>query len=126
MEGTKIKPGKGNAGRGVSYTRIHQLPEPPDHLGPDGRELWLEFGNEMVAAGVMQKLDLWPLRQLAGLWDRHMQAMRTGGEILASESSTLRLLFVEFGATPASRRRVEAINGKNKDNPFSRFRGSAA
>lgn len=129
VQGTKIKVGKGakgNVGRGVSYTRIHKLPEPPAHLGPDGRELWEEFGNEMIAAGVMQRLDLFPLRQLAGLWDRYMTAMRNGGEILAADSSTMRLLFAEFGATPASRRRVSQSGSENKGNPFAGFKQPTA
>jgi phage terminase small subunit len=129
VQGTKVKVGKGNkgnVGRGVSYTRIHKLPEPPAHLGPDGRELWEDFGNEMIAAGIMQKLDLFPLRQLAGLWDRYMNAMRNGEEILAADSSTMRLLFAEFGATPASRRRVATNGSEDKGNPFAGFKQSPA
>lgn len=112
--------------QGVDYTPLFELPEAPPHLLEDGRKLWDEFGRELAAAGVLQSLDVFPLALLAGLWDRHMSAMRGGDEITAADSTALRTLFAEFGATPSSRRRVTPNVSKQIINPFTKFRSTNA
>lgn len=129
VQGTKVKVGKGNrgnVGRGVTYTRIHAVPEPPDYLNEHGRELWNDLAGEMVAAGIMQRTDVWPLRQLCVLWERFMAARAGEGEFLAADNSNMRLLFAEFGMTPASRRRVAPSGSEDKGNPFAGFRNNTA
>jgi len=127
-QGTRAKPGEveRKAG-GIDYEPLLKLPDPPGYLGPDGREMWTQLGEQLMKAGVLQVPDMWMFRLLCGLWDRNQRAMRGEGmlEVLASDNSTLQRLLSEFGAPPSSRRRIAPSGNAKDQNPFNKFKPQA-
>ncbi|MCY1297950.1 putative phage terminase, small subunit, P27 family [compost metagenome] len=101
------------------YDLIEEFPEPPQHLNPDGVEMWRNLGPQLVAARVLQVVDLYSLEQLCFSWQRFRQKAKVGMELTAAEDTALKSLFSEFGMTPASRRKVASGGEKPKGNKFA-------
>lgn len=80
----------------------------PQHLNPDGAQAWNDLGPKLVAAGVLQEVDLYPLEQVCYAWQRFRQKAKAGMDMSASDDNALKALWSEFGMTPAARRRVAA------------------
>lgn len=90
------------------FAPVREFPVPPQHLNPDGAFAWSDLGPKLVAAGVLQEVDLYPLEQLCYAWQRFRKKAKADMEITASEDNALKALWSEFGMTPAARRRVAA------------------
>jgi phage terminase small subunit len=90
------------------FAPVRVFPDPPQHLNPDGAAAWNDLGPKLVAAGVLQEVDLYPLEQLCYSWQRFRQKAKAGMDMTASDDNALKALFSEFGMTPAARRRVAA------------------
>lgn len=90
------------------FEPVATFPEAPQHLNPDGRDAWNDLGPKLVAAGVLQVVDLYPLEQLCYAWQRFRKLAKADMDITASQDNALKALWSEFGMTPASRRRVAA------------------
>ena len=88
-------------------------PEPPQHLNVDGATMWKDLGPQLVAAKVLQVVDLYALQQLCYAWQRAVAKQKAGMDITAAEDTALKALLSEFGMTPASRRKV-AQGGADK------------
>ena len=101
------------------YDLIEEFPEPPQHLNPDGVEMWRNLGPQLVSARVLQVVDLYSLEQLCFSWQRFRQKAKAGMELTAAEDTALKSLFSEFGMTPASRRKVASGGEKPKGNKFA-------
>ncbi|MFP1683351.1 hypothetical protein ACLD0W_12635 [Alloalcanivorax sp. C16-1] len=101
------------------YDLITEFPEPPQHLNPDGAQMWGQLGPQLVGAKVLQVVDLYMLEQLCFAWQRFRQKAKAGIDITAAEDTALKGLFSEFGMTPASRRKVSSGSSKAKGNRFS-------
>jgi len=102
------------------------FPGAPQHLNPDGAEMWNGVGAQLVACGVVQVVDLYALEELAYAWQNFRQKAKAGMEVTASEHNALKGLLQEFGLTPAARRRVVAnITEPPKQNRFRQFGHSA-
>jgi hypothetical protein len=70
---------------------------------------------------VIQVVDLYALEELAYSWQVFRQKAKAGMEVTASEHNALKGLLIEFGLTPAARRRVVAnITDPPKANRFAR------
>lgn len=123
VSGTRNKAGVKN---GADFELVHQLPECPDTIGAPGQELWRTCGEQLIKAGLLQKGDMFSFTLMARLYDRVDTALATGAEVLSSDINTLRLLFIEFGFTPCSRRRIVPNENAQKQNPFAGFRSEAA
>jgi len=102
------------------YDLIDDFPDAPQHLNPDGAEMWDRLGPQLVSARVLQVVDLFSLEQLCFAWQRFRQKAKCGMELTASEDTALKGLFSEFGMTPASRRKVTSGDVKPKGNAFSK------
>lgn len=87
---------------------VREFPAAPQHLNPDGLDMWTTLGRELVGCGVLQSVDLSALEQLCYCWQIFRQKARAGMEVTASEHNALKGLLAEFGLTPAARRRVVA------------------
>lgn len=90
------------------FAPVREFPDPPQHLNPDGAFAWRDLGPKLVAAGVLQEVDLYPLEQLCYAWQRFRKKAKADMDITASEDNALKALWSEFGMTPAARRRVAA------------------
>lgn len=101
------------------FDLIDDFPEAPQHLNPDGAEMWATLGPQLVAARVLQVVDLYSLEQLCFAWQRFRQKAKAGMELTAAEDTALKALFSEFGMTPASRRKVASGGERPKGNAFA-------
>lgn len=90
------------------FAPVRAFPDPPQHLNLDGAGIWKDLGPKLVAAGVLQEVDLYPLEQLCYAWQRFRKKARADMDVTASEDNALKALWSEFGMTPAARRRVAA------------------
>lgn len=104
------------------FDLVQQFPDPPQHLNVDGAAMWKDLGPSLVAAKVLQVVDLYPLEQLCYAWQRFRAKSKAGMDLLAAEDAALRNLFSEFGMTPASRRRVSTGAAPAKANKFANNR----
>ena len=95
------------------FDLVEDFPEPPQHLNVDGAAMWSDLGPQLVAAKVLQVVDLYALQQLCDAWQRAVAKQKAGMDITAAEDTALKALLSEFGMTPASRRKV-AQGGADK------------
>ncbi len=101
------------------FEQVTQFPDPPQHLNQDGAAMWRELGPQLVAARVLQTVDLYALEQLCYAWQRFRAKAKAGMDMTAAEDTALKALFSEFGMTNASRRRVTAGPEALKGNKFA-------
>jgi len=108
------------------FESISYVPEPPEHLGDAGRELWHRILARFVPAGAMVATDLPALEILCDAWDwfhrmrAELRDMAPGSkEALGTERAMRQLLdrlrgwFSEFGMTPASRGTLPTVPGED-------------
>jgi len=108
---------------GPEFPPVEQFPAPPAHIPAYGVEIWNRLGPELVAAGVLQVVDLLALEQLCYAWHQWSLQARAGDTISAAENTSLRMMLAEFGCTPSSRRRIPTSGNKDKANRFDKFKG---
>lgn len=101
------------------FDLVEDFPEPPQHLNVDGAAMWTDLGPKLVAAKVLQVVDLYALQQLCYAWQRAVAKQKAGMDITAAEDTALKALLSEFGMTPASRRKV--AQGGDKKKPGNKF-----
>jgi phage terminase small subunit len=101
------------------FDPVDDFPKPPQHLNPDGVAMWSELGPQLVAARVLQTVDLFILEQLCYAWQRFRKKAKADMDITAAEDSALKGLFSEFGMSPAARRRVTSGGEEKKGNRFA-------
>lgn len=101
------------------FDLVTEFPDPPMHLNADGAGMWTDLGPKLVAAKVLQVVDLYALQQLCYAWQRAVAKQKAGMDITAAEDNALKALWSEFGMTPASRRKVSAGGDKKSSNRFS-------
>lgn len=104
------------------FEQVKDFQPAPQHLNPDGAALWKALGDQLVACGVLQVVDVYALEHLCYLWQLYRQKAKAGLDVTASESNALKALFSEFGLTPAARKRVvQNITEAPKGNRFAKF-----
>lgn len=101
------------------FDLVSVFPDAPQHLTIDGALMWADLGPKLVAAGVLQVVDLYPLEQLCYAWQWFRQKAKAKMELTASENNALKALFAEFGMTPASRQKVTTGGDGPKGNRFA-------
>lgn len=101
------------------FPPVTDFPAAPQHLNPDGAQMWDHLGRLLMATGVLQEPDLYALEQVCCAWSRFREKAKKGIDITASEDNALKALWGEFGLTPAARRRVVASTETPKGNRFS-------
>jgi phage terminase small subunit len=103
----------------VEYALVEEFPAAPQHLNPDGAEMWANLGRQFTAAKILQEVDLYLLSTLCYAWQEHEKKAKAGMEVTASERNALKALFAEFGIGPASRRSVKAVGEAKAKNRFA-------
>jgi len=106
-----------------AFDLVNDFPKPPSYLGHEAKKMWKEVGPQLVAAGVLQVVDLYPLEQLCYTWQRFRTSAKAGAAITAADNAALRTMFSEFGMTPAARRRVAASKAIPTEGAANRFAG---
>lgn len=101
------------------FDLIEDFPDAPQHLNRDGAEMWERLGRQLVAAKVLQVVDLYSLEQLCFAWQCFRKKAKADMEATAAETTALKALFSEFGMTPASRRKVSSGGEQKKGNAFA-------
>lgn len=101
------------------FQQVKEFPAPPQHLDVDGAAMWKSLGDQLVAAGVLQVVDLFALEQLCYAWSRFRKKAKAGMDVTASEDNALKALLADFGLTPAARRRV--VSNLVEAPPANRF-----
>lgn len=101
------------------FDLVDEFPDPPQHLNVDGAEMWTRLGPQLVAARVLQVVDLYALEQLCYAWERFRKKAKAGMDVTAAEDTALKALFSEFGMTAASRRKVTSGTDKKPGNAFA-------
>ena len=101
------------------FDLIDDFPDAPQHLNRDGAEMWESLGRQLVAAKVLQVVDLYSLEQLCFAWQCFRKKAKADMEATAAETTALKALFSEFGMTPASRRKVSSGGEQKKGNAFA-------
>ena len=101
------------------FDLVEDFPPAPQHLNADGMEMWRNLGRQLVAAKVLQVVDLYSLEQLCHAWQCFRKKAKADMDSTAAETTALKSLFSEFGMTPASRNKVAASNDKPKGNKFA-------
>lgn len=111
---------------GVVFDLVTEFPDPPQHFNTDGMEIWSNLGPQLVAAGVLQIVDLYQLQQLCYAWQRHVAKQKAGMPILAAEDNALKSLWSEFGMSWNSRQRLANRDKPKRPNPFynNKFRNN--
>jgi phage terminase small subunit len=101
------------------FDLVDVFPDAPQHLSSDGAEMWRTLGPQLVAARVLQVVDLYSLEQLCFAWQCFRKKAKADMESTAAETTALKALFSEFGMTPASRSKVASGGEKPKGNKFA-------
>lgn len=111
--------------------RMHPEPDvpeasdfsPPDWLnGTDATELWAHLTGMLGGVKVLSEGDLTALGHLCNLHGRCVRLWRAGESPTAAELTQLRLLFSEFGLTPASRSKASPVGeGAKSSNAFKKL-----
>jgi len=105
-----------------------RLPAPPGALGKEGRAEWKRVGSALLQLGLVSDLDRAALVGYCLAWERALEAqklLKTQGLTTKTDKGNviqnpalgiynramkqLREFAVEFGMTPAARRRVDAV-----------------
>lgn len=94
----------------------------PDWLnGPDAADLWTKLAGLLGKVRVLSEGDLDALGHLCNLHGRCVRLWRAGESPTAAELTQLRMLFGEFGLTPATRSKAGQLGKEHDENPFNKL-----
>ena len=82
---------------------------PPGWLNVDAKKEWKRLIAELTDNGIVTNLDLSMLAALCQLWGEYIAGIKTSEPVSMAHVTQMRLLAAEFGLTPSSRSKVEAI-----------------
>ncbi len=104
----------------VEFPKVDEVPEPPSYVAqfPAGVNLWEEVAPVLFAQRVLSEPDVHALGHLCRLHGEIVDGYERRLSPTASMLSQLRMLFAEFGMTPASRSRVASGKDPGKGNKF--------
>lgn len=94
-------------------------------INAEAEKEWRDSVAELTRAGVLRRTELKPLAHYCNLHGT-IQDMWDRGEVPTGSLVTqLRMMWNEFGFTPASRSKAGSANDKPKTNPFEALRREA-
>lgn len=135
---SKVKELEGNPGKRKSnqdepQPEIKEIPDPPGHIGEDGRQEWARITPILHKLGLLTEVDYTALAAYCQTYERWVKAERiinekgpiiktTNGNYIQSPlvgiaNKALELMhkyLTEFGMTPSSRTRVSVAPQKPK------------
>ena len=98
--------------------------EPPPHLrDSEALACWNEFTEVLEGQRVLTRADRRALAQLCNYESASVQCWNAGSKPTAAEMTQLRMLFAEFGLTPASRVKVSSAGTGKAQSKFANLRG---
>ncbi len=144
---TRIKEIEGNPGKRPLNRQEPQpeaeIPECPEHLDDAAREEWNRIAPQLLALGVLARIDRAALAAYCTHWSRWVEAetqLRKFGTVIKTAKGypiqnpylgiantavdQMRKFLTEFGMTPSSRSRVSASGGSDnpkEDDPWQQF-----
>ena len=93
--------------------------EAPDWLtGPEAVKEWDRLVGLLQPAGVLTEDNLSALGHLCNMHADAVKRWRLGDKPTAADLTQLRLMYAEFGMTPASRSKAGSVGEGPKGNPF--------
>jgi phage terminase small subunit len=104
----------------VSFDVLEDFPAPPACLNVTGAALWNDLGRELVAARVLQIVDLHMFEIACYAWQRYRAKAEAGSDINSAELTTLKAYLSEFGASPVARRKGIGNSEGKKENRFAK------
>lgn len=109
------------------------IPDPPDFLSEAALKEWIRITPELLALGLLTKIDRAALAFYCQLWGRVVE-YEGKIEIEPDQDTIFKLIRVadraydqarkfltEFGLSPASRSKVSAKKSEKKTNPFAKL-----
>lgn len=97
--------------------------EPPDWLtGPEAVAEWNRLVGLLLPARVLTAGDMTPLGHLCNMHCGAVLRWRLGATPTAADLTQLRLMYAEFGLTPASRSKAATVPKDAKGNAFAKLR----
>jgi len=104
----------------IDFPKTTNPPDPPEWLPEEGKALWHDVVPHLHSQRVLATADLQALAHLCELNADIIDGYKRRVRPTAAELGQLRLYFVEFGMTPASRTRVRLSGEKDQGNKFKR------
>lgn len=118
-----------------------RLPVPPEHIQGEARKEWFRLGRKLYRLGLLTDIDLSAFGAYCdqyALWIEAKEQVRTYGTVLIAPKTGLfsqspylaiangaveRMMkyLVEFGMTPSSRSRIQALPQEVAADPFEEF-----
>ena len=96
----------------------------PDWLnGPVALAEWYRLRDVLEGQRVLTEADLTALGHLCNLHGKCVEKWRLGSQPTAAELTQLRMFYVEFGLTPASRAKVSSAGEAKGKNAFAELTG---
>jgi P27 family predicted phage terminase small subunit len=116
------------------------LPAPPSHLSAEAKREWQRLGRQLVAMGLMTKIDRAALAMYCQAWARWLEAekaLKAYGVMVKSPNGfpmqspylavankameQIRAMLTEFGMSPSSRTRVHVTPQVDEEDEMERF-----
>jgi len=108
-------------GNVVEWPHVTEIPAPPEWLlSVDGLELWHRMTPHLLAQRVFTTADAESFAHLCQMHGQIADAYRLGNKPTPTDMAQLRMFFIEFGMTPASRTKVLMSDGAGQSNKFAR------
>lgn len=104
----------------VDFPLTTEPPKPPTWLHRIGKQMWREFIPQLHMQRVLTTADLNSFAHLCQLHGEAVELYKNKLRPAATDFAQMRLLFCEFGMTPASRTRVRASGDEKDGNRFKR------
>ena len=98
-------------------------PQPaPVWLNSDAKKEWVRLFDLLTKSGVITDLDTSMLATFCQMWGEYIAGFKSGDPVGVTHMTQMRLMAAEFGLTPSSRSKVEAIIPEsNEYDPWDQF-----
>ena len=89
--------------------KVAKVKSPPVWLNSEGKKEWKRLIKELTNDGIVTNLDTSMLATFCQMWGEYIAGVKSGEPVGVTHMTQMRLLAAEFGMTPASRTKVEAL-----------------
>ena len=108
-------------GQVVEYPHVLEVPDPPVWLTSEiGQDFWRQNAPNLFSQRIMTEPDIASFGHLCQLHGKTCESYFGDKTPNATNINTLRMLFAEFGMTPASRTKVRIGEMLGQKNPFEK------
>ena len=85
------------------------IPPCPSWMGVEGKKEWKRLSTALHDTGIVTALDTSMLAALCQMWGEYVESVKAGEPVSVAHVTQMRLMAAEFGLTPSSRSKVEAV-----------------